>query len=245
VDVVFQVVHPAVEPVPAQVVGADQQDVAADPQHRHDPDRGEGGQDDRHRLDQACADALRQGRRATGEMESDVIHLHDQGDHAVHECCDRQGDDDQDDRPRQEWFVGHLVQRDDHDLGRQDEVGADRVGDHLVLVHGAAGRRRGPMRVMPGELLPQLLDTLVAQIRATEHEQRCERPLGELAEQEDRGQDREQFVADRTLGDPADDRQFALRLDALHVTGRHSGVVDDDTGRLGAGAPGSSGDVID
>jgi hypothetical protein len=82
---------------------------------------------------------------ALREAQPDVVHLHDGADDAVDDAIgDDQRDDDQDDEPRPERLVGHLVEGDHHDLGRQDEVGADRAADgHLLLGVLTARRRRG------------------------------------------------------------------------------------------------------
>ena len=71
---------------------------------------------------------------ALGQRQPGVVHLHDEPDDAVHQHGDADRDDRQDDRPGHERLVDHLVQRDDHDLGRQDEVGADGPGRRCLLV---------------------------------------------------------------------------------------------------------------
>jgi hypothetical protein len=56
-----------------------------------------------------------------------------------------------------ERLIGHLVEGDDHDLGRQDEVGSDRTADHgLLLIRlGLIGGRLG--FAVTGDELPDLL----------------------------------------------------------------------------------------
>ena len=89
----------------------------------------------------------------------------------------------------------------------------------------------------PGDLLPDLLGALVAEVGAADHEDRGQQPRQELAEQQGRREDDEQLVAQRADGDPLDDRQLAVGGEALHVARRDGGVVDDDARRLGAGRP--------
>ena len=73
--------------------------------------------------------------------QTDVVHLDDQGDDAVHDDGDHDGDDDEDDRPRHEPLVEHVLERDDDDLAGEDEVGADRPGDRLLLLLRADAAR--------------------------------------------------------------------------------------------------------
>ena len=159
---------------------------------------------------------------------------------------DDHGDDDQNDEPRPERLVGHLVEGDHHDLGGQDEVGADRAGGHLllgVLADRAVGGRG--VAVVSTEAAPNLLGALVAEIGRADHQDRRQQPRHELTEQQRGGQDEHQLVAQGSDRDPLDDRQLALGGDAVHVLRRHRGVVDDDSGRLGGRASGGGADVVD
>ena len=154
-------------------------------------------------------------------------------------------DHDEDDEPRPERLVGNLVERDHHDLGGQDEVGADRARRHLLL--GVLADRRGGcgVGVVAAEPAPDLLGALVAEVGGAEHQDRRHQPRHELAEQQGRGQDEQQLVAQRPDGDPLDHRQFAVGGDPVHVLRSHRGVVDDDACRLGGRPPGRSADVVD
>jgi len=81
-----------------------------------------------------------------------------------------------------------MVRRDDHDLGRQDEVGADGLGDDLVLVDGLGGDvlgqvlGRGLLAVGAAvrEGVMDLLRALVGQVEAAEDEQDRHRDGQEL-----------------------------------------------------------------
>ncbi len=76
----LQVVNEVIGRVPAEVVRADEQDVAADPDHRGDADDRDHREQLRHRTDQAHADLLRRRRRSLAEQQATVVHLHDQAD---------------------------------------------------------------------------------------------------------------------------------------------------------------------
>ena len=244
-DLVLEVVHDVVRRVPAELVEAVEHDVPTDPEHRDDADDRDDREQPRHRGDQAAADLLGEARAALGQVQADVVHLHDHADHAVHGDGDHDRDDDQDHEPAEERLVGDLVERDHHDLGGQDEVGADRAGDHLLLgVLARSGEGYGVV-VVPADPAPDLLRTLVAEVAAADHQDRGEQPRQELAEQQRRGEDEQQLVADRADRDPPDHRQLAVRGDTVDVLRRHRGVVDDDArGLRGRPARGSA-DVVD
>ena len=74
------------------------------------------------------------------QPQADVVHLHDQGDDAVDAGGDRERDEHEDQRAREQRLVGDLVERDHHDLRREDEVGADRAADELRLRAPAPAR---------------------------------------------------------------------------------------------------------
>ncbi|MCO5555074.1 hypothetical protein L7F22_008614 [Adiantum nelumboides] len=245
----LQMVHQVVDRGEAQLVHPDEQDVPADPQHRRDADDRQRRQHDRHGLHQPAPERRDGAGAALRQREAGVVHLHDQRDRAVDERGDRDGDDGQDDRPGHEALGRHLVQRDDHDLGGQDEVGAHGAGDDGLLV---LGRVRGDLLVtllgvlgVPREVLPELLGALVGEVAAAEHEDRGQQPRRELGEDQRDRQDEDDLVDQRAPGDPPDDRQLALGLEPLHVAGGDGGVVDDHTRGLGPGAPGGPGDVVE
>ena len=143
-------VHHTVGRMPAELVRPDEQDVPADPQHRDGADDRQCGKQFGHPRHQAAADALREPGRPLCKAEPDVVHLHDDGDHAVHRRGDDQGDDDEDDQPRPERLVGNLIECDHHDLGGQDEVGPDRAGRHLAFGVLARDGDRSGVPAVPG-----------------------------------------------------------------------------------------------
>ena len=70
---------------------------------------------------------------ALAQVQADVVHLHDHRDRAVDAEGDRHRDQRQHHRLPHQVHLGQLGQRDGHDLGREDEVGADRAADLAVL----------------------------------------------------------------------------------------------------------------
>ena len=80
--------------------------------------------------------ALRGGAAALRHVEADVVELHDQRDRAIDAECDRERDQ----RERGGLFadaeLAQLVERDRHDFGREDEVGAHRALDLARLQLG-------------------------------------------------------------------------------------------------------------
>ncbi len=194
----------------------------------------------------------------------DVVDLHDQRDHAVDQQRDADGHHHQDHRAGEEGLVGDLVEGDDHDLGRQDEVGADRALDHLVL-RGLRGHRvvvggRSPVRctarpvaavgavgapAASAQGAPDLVRALVAEVGRAEHEDRGDRPRQELAEQQRRREDHQQLVAQGARGDAPDDRHLAVGGDAVDVLRGDGRVVDHHAGGLDARATRGRADVVD
>ena len=159
----------------------------------------------------------------------------------------------QDDGPHHEPGVGvgadHLVERDHHDLGREDEVGPDRPRDRLLLVLGGElpllVRQVLGARAVVADPFPDLLRALVGQVGAAD-DQQDRQPLGqELAEQQRRRQDEQELVAQRALRDPLDDRQLAVGRRPVEVLRCDGGVVHDHARGLGAGPAGRGPDVVD
>ena len=66
----------------------------------------------------------------------------------------------------------------------------------------------------------------------------------ELAEEQRRGEDEQQLVAQRPDRDLADDRDLAVGGDAVDVLRCDGGVVDDDAGGLDARPAGGRTDVV-
>ena len=91
--------------------------------------------------------------------------------------------------------VGDLVQRDHHDLGRQDQVGADRAGDHGALGVRPVLGHRVIVVVVAAQPAPDLLGALEAEVAAADHQDRRQQARDELAEQQRHREDDQQLVA--------------------------------------------------
>ena len=238
--------------VTADLVEADQEDVATDPEHGERADEGDAGEQLRHEADHPETDPLGGPGVAPGQGEADVVHLHDQRDDAVDEDGDQHRDDGQHDRAHPDARVGvgadDLLERDHHDLGAEDEVGAHGVGDGALLVLGGELPRLRHLLLglggVPGEALVHLVGALVGEEATTEDQDHRQQPREELPEQHRCGEDEEQLVAQRADGDLLDDRQLAVRSGPVEVLRGHGGVVDHDAGGLGAGPTRGSADVV-
>ena len=224
------------------------EDPAADPQHRRRPDRRQSGQHHRHGVDQSAAQRAGRGRGTLGQMQADIIHLHDQRHGAIDHHGDQQADQGQGRRLGRQRTLGQIRQGDGGDLGREDQVRADRRTDHLLfLLGGRNGQivRRGFVASVTGQLPPEFFGGLEAEIGAAGHQQRRQRPGREGADHQRSGQEDEEFVLQRAYGDLADDRQLARGRKAHRVTRGHRGVVDHHASRLYAGPAGGGGHVVD
>ncbi len=243
----LEIVEPVGGPVESGLADIDDQDVSADPQHRGDPHDGEHGHHLRHRGDESSADPPGERRLSPGERQAHVVHLHDQRDHAVHQHGDEERHDDQNHQPGQERFGLDRRQRNHHDLGGQDQIGPDGSVDHGLFEFRSALRCvRGLVLVMaPGEGLVDLLRSLVAQEQAAGDEKVRQRLRQELAQDHRHREDDQELVADGTDRDLANDRQFAIRAESVHVAGSDRGVVDDHSRGLDARATGRCADVVD
>jgi hypothetical protein len=185
-------------------------------------------------------------RRALGELQADVVHLHDEGDHAVDGHGDQEPDEREDDAPRDDRLVEHLLERDHHDLRRQDEVGSDRPGHGLRLGLRSLERGRHLVTVVVvAQRVDDLVGALVGEEAAAEHEDDLDDLRRDRAEQQRHREDDEDLVAQRSEGDLLDDRQLALRREPTDVGRRDRGVVDHDARRLHARPARGEGHVVD
>jgi hypothetical protein len=158
-----------------------------------------------------------------------------------------QADDDEDHRSGEEALVEDVLERDHHDLGGQDEVGADRAADRRRLGLGPEHHRRhvGLRLVTVADEVVHLFGALEAQVRAAEHQDHLDEGGGNLAQHQGGRQDDQQLVAHRARGDLADDRQLALGGEPADIRGCHGRVVDHHPGGLRARPPGRQADVVD
>ncbi len=95
------------------------------------------------------------------------------------------------------------------------------------------------------DLLPDLVRALVGEEATAEDEDHGQQLREELSQQDRRREDEEQLVAQRADRDLLDDRQLALGRGAVEVLRGDGGVVDDHAGGLGARPAGRGTDVVD
>ena len=161
----------------AELVQAVQDDPAADPQHRDRADEGQRGQQIRHRGDEELAESLRQLGALFAQVQADVVELHDQRHRAIDEQRHRYPDDRQHARADDEVLRCHFVERDRHDLRRQDQIGPDRARDTLFLEGNGIGdlviHRQAVF--LAAQLLHHLFRPFVGQVAAPEHEDEDDR----------------------------------------------------------------------
>ncbi|MNV22845.1 hypothetical protein D3C71_1138370 [compost metagenome] len=245
------------------------QDAASDPEHGRGADSGQNREELRHAVHETVADGghrLAETFAADGvarHPQADVVSLDDQADHAIDGGRDgyandrdrnglgRQGGEEVVRVGRHGHAVADIGERDRHDFGGQNEVGADCALD--LAVFECLGRQCGAamnlvlmfMGRMRGNVLQELLGAFVAEVYATDHQEWSDQPRGEIVEREGRRKEQEDLVHERTLGDLPDHRQFALGRQTDHVLGGYGRVIDHDTGRLRAGLSRLSECVID
>ena len=161
----------------------------------------------RREREDAAPEAADQSRQhavaaALAQVEPGVVELDDAGDEAVDAHGHQQRDADQHGDPHAERGGRHGAERDDDDLRGEDEVGAHGALD-LVALDGAQVDRRDRRvpRAVPCVLVlllamrqrvPDLLEALVAEEQAADHQQRHDRP----------GRDRADQRAPRARGSP-------------------------------------------
>ena len=144
-------------------------------------------------------DRPRRGGLPLGHVQADIVKLHDDRDDTVNSGGDRDGDQAERRRLQTDRQFPQLVERDRHDLRRQDEVGPDRAR-HLSLLEFL--RRIDFGQHFEFVMLPQndfedLLGRLERQIGAADHQQGSHRPWREAGEQHRHWQQDQQFVAQR------------------------------------------------
>ena len=134
----------------------------------------------------------------------------------------------------------------------EDEVGADRRWRWSPSRARATARPSPPAPPRPrrgvvvtADPRPDLLGALVGQERAAEDSRIGSSHGRNCTEEQRRGQDEEQLVAQRADGDLLDDRQLARGRGPLEELRGHSGVVDHHARGLGARATGGGADVVD
>jgi hypothetical protein len=146
------------------------------------------------------------------------------------------------------------AERDHDDLGRQDEVGADRALDLVALDVeqvgvGRHGRRqllvvRRVLGRAVQEFVGQFLETFEAQVGAAHHQQRRDGLRQERRDRE-RGRHQDRLVAQRAERHRPDDRQLAVGIHAADLLGIQGQVVAQHAGRLLGRDLAHQGDVVE
>ena len=218
--------------------------ATADPDHRSGPDDRQGLEEERHANHEATTDAAQQAaedrfRLVARQRDADVVGLHDDRDAAIDDGGDPDTDECENGNLSPEAADLEAGQGDRHDFGGENEVGLDGTGDLAVLqrlrVHGLADFFLVSVGLVREQGLIDLLRPLIGEIEPAEHEQRGDGPWSEIAERQGDRQQEDQLVLQRTDGDLANDRQFALCGETCDVARRDRRVVDDDARGLGAG----------
>ena len=186
--------------------------------------------------------------------EPDVVELDDAGHQSVDADGHQERDSDQHRDLQAERLRGHGAERDHDDLGGEDEVGADRALDLVLLERDHVDvRRHDRMRelllvrgrlVATGEVpVGDLLDALVAEERAAEHQQRGDEPGHERADRE-RRRDEDRLVDQRALGHRPHHGQLAARAHTGDLLRVERQIVTEHSGGLLRGGLGEDCDVV-
>ena len=195
-----------------EVVETDEQDVAADPDHRRDTDDGQGGEQSRHGGDEAAtdapADARTRARRGAGRRRPSSRSARRRRRRATVIA-----------KATTTRMSARLTNGSSAtSLSEMTMISADRMKSVRIapLVMSSSSATSpcscagvGVGLAVAADALPDLLDALEAEVGATDHEQRGQGHGEELAEQQRRRQDEEQLVAQRADRDLLDDRQLA------------------------------------
>ncbi|MEZ5459655.1 MAG: hypothetical protein R3E65_10250 [Steroidobacteraceae bacterium] len=191
--------------------------------------------------------------RAARQVQPKVIKLDDAGDEPIDADGHQRRDRDEHRQLRHERLVADRAERDHDDLGRQDAVGAialDLVFLQRHQIDGLVGDGGDVLRVLRRrlglveQLLGDLFESLVAQERAADHQQRRHRP-GRKRTDRERRRHEDQLVDDRPLGDPPDNRQFPIRPHAGDLLRVQREVIAEYTSRLLRRDLGQGGDVVE
>ena len=226
----------------AQRRDAVHEDAAAHQEHRRRAGHREALHQPRRRCQDAAPQSLRRAAAAAAQRQPGVVELDDAGHEAVDTHRHHDGHAREHQHLRRERGVGHGAQRDGDDLGREDEVGANRALDLVLLEGHQVDRRVGQRLLQPGtlgldlllrmqETVRQLLEALVAEEGAAEHEQRRHQPRREGTDDQRRGHE-DGLVDERALGHRPDHRQFAVGAEAGDLLRVQRQVVAEHPGGL-------------
>ena len=199
-------------------------------------------------MHECVAERPRRPTAALGHVQPDVVELHDQRDDAIDAHGNGHSDDNKGDGGRHQSEVPEAGERDGHDLGRQDEVGADGALDlHLLKLVRVAHRvdQLFLMLVLMEQFFEDLFSRLEGQIGAADHQQGRDEEGREGSQQKRARKQEQNLVLEAPPGDLADDRQLAFGREPRHIARGHRGIVDDHARRLRARLAGRGADIVE
>ncbi|MCY1511155.1 hypothetical protein D9M68_455540 [compost metagenome] len=230
------------------------QDAAAHEEHGGRAGHRQALHEPRRRRQDAAAQGARRRAAALAQVQARVVQLHDAGHEAVDAHRHDQRDADQHAELRRERLALHGAQCDGDDFRREDEVGAHRALDLVLLDrdhvdrgvgHGLlVARGVGLVLLFVQELVDQLLGALEAQERAAHHEQWRHQP-GQPGADGQRGRHQDRLVDEGALAHGPHHRQLALGAHAGDLLRVQREVVAEHPGGLLGSNFGEDGDVIE
>ncbi|MNE39233.1 hypothetical protein D3C80_1331750 [compost metagenome] len=222
-----------------QRLDAMHQDPTANQEHRRSTNHRQAFHHVRRRPQDAVTHCLSQPGGFAGHPQPKVVKLDDPAYQPIHTNGHHHRNARQHDDLLGQRRVSHDTQGNGDDFRRQDEVGTHRPLDlgffksHQVnagIGNGLLARLVLCLILFLAvqELVRQLLETLEAQERATQHQQRRNRPRYERTDQQ-RGRYQDRLVDERPLGHRPDDRKFAIGAHAGDLLGIQRQVVTQHT----------------
>ena len=220
--------------IDTELVQAVDHDMAAHPQHGRQPNPAQKHKERRHANDKPAPERRHSAIALAGKEHPEIIGLHDQPDGAVDHGGNSQRHHHQRGGLFGDGLLFHRAQRDRHDFGRQDEIGADGARYHRALllyrVHRSIVCGVFIMRV---QLFPQFFRAFETQERPACHQQRGDYHRQEVGQRQRAGQQEHQFVFQAAARDLGDDGDFAIRRKTGHIARRDGCIIDHHAGRLG------------
>ena len=169
--------------------------VAANPQHRHRADDADHAKDVRHDANDRAAHVVDGAGAvvlgfecAARQAHAHIVGLHEQRDEAVHEERHEESDCDEDGDAHRAVLVRQAGHGHEHDFGTQDQVSAGR-GRHDGFLELLGGCSAALLVLLvesgqPADFFEDLLAALEAQVRAAHDEEERQDVGGQPREQE-------------------------------------------------------------
>ena len=147
--------------------------MAADDKHRRRARYRQRFQQFRRKPQQRPPRHLQQAVLPRRPVETEVVHFHNQRDHAVHRGGENQRDGNQAEDLGPKRLTDKTRQRDDDDFQREDEVGADGGADFFLFDLRRIAVISGFSRVFLAvrrQAVQDFFDAFVAQVGAANHQ---------------------------------------------------------------------------